>query len=344
MARIPTDAREFVLARWPALRRTALLVGGGGERPRELLLATLVELVADWRRVEDEGRPVAQAQDRLNARLTALTPDQIQPLPAATSVTVGDRVGSAWWALRPGERAAYLLAGELNGSPDPGDLRAAEDRLAEAHASALVDQGRDPAPWDVSGDVRRLLDAMLREQPAWEDPIPLIERRLRQRRRRGLLVTAGVAIVALVAGGMVWAGTEESRQAGQATPTPSTRPLPTFDSTNGFASWPARGRLASDPRIVGAIAQLSGGADRILWADDTGGLLRIVTAPREFSSTRPPTITVRSGGINLPIEDLPSRDLWLWQEMALAILDPHDETTQQLIVLADPEAQEARLS
>jgi len=127
--------REFVLARGPALSRTALLLTGSHHAAEELLQEALVKAAARWRRLTAEGDPEAYVRrimvnDRISWWRRRRRESVVPAVPEWSSVDGSDAVDgrvdlAAALATLPARQRAVIV------------LRFYEDRSVQETADLL---------------------------------------------------------------------------------------------------------------------------------------------------------------------------------------------------------------
>jgi RNA polymerase sigma-70 factor (sigma-E family) len=119
----PESLREFLVARGPALSRTAYLLTGGHEQAEDLLQSALAKVIPRWSRVA-AGNPEAYLRRVMYNERTSLwrsrryaehPVDQVRHRPGSAGPDEADRaehrlmVADALSRLRPRQRAVIVL-------------------------------------------------------------------------------------------------------------------------------------------------------------------------------------------------------------------------------------------
>ncbi|GAA4411086.1 hypothetical protein GCM10023168_31500 [Fodinibacter luteus] len=301
---VDEDFRRFVAARWPDLEPAARLVLLDTDRARRVTTDVLAELQSTWDAVRDDGAPAACARravllaaleaadggarrpGRGGARTGATRladlpgvgdtpPDAsvlalVPVLLGATPLERAALVASTAWDLGDDEIAALL------GMPSERVRTARESvrgRLLAAHGAARAAEGHPEAEWALDRDLEAALDLVLRGPDDPPDPAELVAARSRRVHRRSVVLgTVGALAVGTAA---TWGAREVAR--GAASGAPPRPPEPGDPVWTTTATWPARGRLAGDPRLA-VLATSASTTARLLFADDVLGRRVVVAA------------------------------------------------------------------
>lgn len=324
MGGIRPEAEQFVAARWPELRRLALLVTdadtAAGLAGRDHAAAVLADAVRNWRRLEHEGQPGAVVRRDFVRRLLSTsavdpTADSVaaHPLPR----TPAEALARAWDGLSVSERTAYVLGERDHLPPDvvadamgmpAGTVRdladAAARRLAEAYAGW---SGSESNPLALQQDLGHLLEERQWSGADWGDPQALV-RGGRGRRR----LVAGLALVAVaVAVGGVWSTRVPEPEGTSAGTTRASTPFPSGSpELIGVGTWPARGALALDPRTAAAVRQRFGEDQRVLWAADVDGQRYVWVIGRGGTNGEPTMGHLLVGPAGTDVSALEDRPVW----------------------------------
>ncbi len=296
----------FAAARWPALEGVALVATLDPGLARTVTTATVTALHARWSAVVEDGAPTTAARIELLARVRALgeaggaavpprlgdaardpsAPDD--PVPGALLAALAREpapvrallAAGPLWELADDEvdRLAAGRAGLGRARGIEGDaLRAARDRLLDAHRGALAAAGAAPADHRVGIDLADLLDRLAATLPDPPDPADLVRARERGVRRRSLVVVGALAVAGVGVGGWAVASrpTTAAPVARGSRPAPSTAG-PDDPAWGSVYRWPARGSLARDPGVQAMLASDAAGA-RLLFAGDVEGRRVVVS-------------------------------------------------------------------
>jgi len=285
----------------------------------------------------DPAREADAASDELG--VTALLPVLRRAAPLERAVLGAD----AAWGLDPG-RVADLLGMPVQ---EPADAQVAvRGRLLAAHTAARVAAGWEPAPWALDRDLDDALDLLMAGPGDPPDAVALVDERHRQVHRRSVVLGAGAALAAAAA--TAW-GTQ-SVMTGVSTgaaPRPVGPGDPAWSMTS---SWPARGRLATDPAVTALVAGASPRA-RLLYADDVASRRVVVTATADTSGARGTLVRMWVGPRGAPAEALvPAnlvRDRMMFMDVVPVAVEPGPEDEDgegAVLLLARPIVLEARYS
>lgn len=229
---------DYVGARTGALLRYAYLLAADPNAARHAVLRALAALHADWHRAERDG-PDAYVKARiLRDQLGLRRLVRRRPTPA-------DRDDDAGWAalaaLPPRSRAILVL--RYGEQLTDGEIAQA---LAVTPASVRAQSAKAMATLGpLDGKLRETLADPSRTVPSPPDPVAWVRQEIR-RRRRGMRVAAGVAILAVA--GVALAYVLSSR-APAAEPAPLPSPPPT---DSGLLSWTPRVDVGTDTEFVPA--------------------------------------------------------------------------------------------
>lgn len=385
-ATVDEDFRSFVVARWPELEAAARVVVLDPAHARRVTTDALAQVASRWRESVESGRPGEEARRALllaalahgprarpwsrparpDAAPTAASPVVASALPwedGAEAVDEGVRAvlevlteaepldraivaGRVVWELRSHE-VAHLLErshGELAGRE-----HALEQRLAAARSRARSGAGLDPGGgWrGREHDVEDAVHELLRGLDDPPDPADLVAERSGRVRRRHV-VLGGVAAVA-VAG----VGTALALRPDPAPPPPKPKPPPGPDDPvwARTASWPARGPLADDPRVMELMAMGSPFGSRVLWAGDVGTLRLVIACYPGSVDIDGTEVLVWSGARGQDLRTLQPVTLSLTglygvdDVVAVTVADgPDDAPRSLLVVLARPTVSTIALS
>jgi hypothetical protein len=317
---VEQDFREFVVARWGELEPVAQLVTLDDAAAREITVEALAELHGQWGHLLDQGAPGATARQAVLTRSLdaarrhptghqASHPDGRPAVrhrdgldPASDDAVLLALVG-VLRAATPLERAVlgadttwgldHGRVADLVGLP-PAQARDADvavrARLLAAHTQARAGSGWEPAEWALDRDLTDALDLLLTERPDPPDAVALVGERRRQVQRRSVVLGAGAALGAAAVAG--WGA--QSVLTGASTPPAPVEPGPGDPVWSMTSTWPARGRLATDPQVLALVAGASPRA-RLLWADDLGGKRVVVAATAEAGGVGGTLVRMWSG-------------------------------------------------
>ena len=363
------DFREFVLARWGELEPVAQLVVLDDAAAREVTTTVLAELHGRWERLLVEGSPGSTARQEVLARSMAAAhrqpagrtpgPDRqgtgpvadeavllalVEVVRAATPLERAVLGADAAWGLDAG-RVAGLLAVPPSQAHD-ADL-AVRARLLAAHTTAREAGGREPAEWAVDRDVADALDLLLTGRPDPPDAVALVDERRRQVQRRSVVLGAGAALGAAA----VAAWGAQSVVTGASTPRAPRPPAPDHPAWARTSTWPARGRLATDPGVLALVAGASPRA-RLLFADDVADRRVVVAATAEDTGAGGTLVRMWAGARGAPAGALAPRglvrDRVLFLDdvvpLALDAAPGDDDGAAAVLLLARPTLLEAHYS
>ena len=306
---VEQDFRDFVVARWGELEPLAHLVTLDGPSARRVTTDALADLHGQWGRLLDEGSPGAATHravlaGSLRGGRTARRPRPRRPLGRAATTpaprATRTRHPTTWrvTALLPVLRRAAPLERAVLGAATAWGLDAGRvadllempvqqladadasvrRRLLAAHTAARTAAGWEAAPWALDRDLDDALDLLMAGPGDPPDAVALVGERHRQVHRRSVVLGAGAALAAAAA--TAWgAQSVLTGVSSEAAPQPPGPGDPAWAMTG---SWPARGRLASDPGVTALVAGASPRA-HLLYADDVAGRRVVVAATADTS-------------------------------------------------------------
>ena len=168
--------------------------------------------------------------------------------------------------------------------------RALRSRLLGAHTAGRAAAGWEPAEWALERDVEDAVDLLLADHTDPPDAVALVGERHRQVRRRSVVIGTGATLAAAAVGAWFAEGVSTGAASGAAGRPPGPGD-PVWVAAN---TWPARGRLATDPGVAALVAGASPRA-HLLWADDLAGQRVVVAASADASGTGGTLVSMWAG-------------------------------------------------
>ena len=227
-------------------------------------------------------------------------------------------------------------------------MAAADDELIRAHAAARRRLGLEPAQHAVRPELHVALQHALTQLGPPPDPLPLVRAQRRARRRRGLLVGAGVTVVCAA----VVAVTGATALSGRPGPSTATSTVAAGAWTT-IETWPARGELAHDEGVERVVDRVWGYGARVLYAGDVGStrfLVAWVPGNDGLSSGSDfgvdPSVAVMRGPAHIALtrSSTTTNTGNTMGTSALSIEATTRPGSTDLLVLAHPQVSQARLS